>query len=147
MFNTHPKRTAMHWLKNVAVLAEPVLEAMREVGTKADYHMRQYWKLVPNYGERSLGIAWWDEWIHAEVLNEYLTFIRRGRSPSEASEFVKKLAREWVKKHNTHPGHGMAVCVNGQWENERADMMADSWIEWAERLLLVAYAQPEPEPC
>lgn len=108
-----------------------VFAAMREIDTRAQRYFKNSADMTRGSGMSiPVGAAGFDEFIRGDSLASYLRGLRKGLSPTEAIEAAKANAREVVKSHNAK--RAKDIC----WQ--RADMTADSTIEYAHRQMVDA---------
>src|SRR6266702_2475473 len=117
-------------------MTDDVLEAMRDINTKAQRYLETYYKLAPRYGEVATGGEHFDAFVKGESLCEFLSSLRRGSSPLEAAIMAKSYAAELVANWNSKP---QAAALSGHaYQLHRWTGMADALIEDAMRQVLNA---------
>jgi len=108
-----------------------VFTTMREIDTRSQRYYQNSANMTRGSGMSiPVGAAGFDEFIRGDSLAAYLRGLRKGLCPTEAIESAKVNAREVVKSHNAR--RAKDIC----WQ--RADMTADSTIEYAHRQIVDA---------
>jgi len=122
----------MSWLESLTEeTRQRIFAAMREIDSRSQRYYQNSANMTRGTGMSiPVGAAGFDEFVRGDSLASYLRGLRKGLSPTEAIESAKIAARELVKSHNAK--RAKDVC----WQ--RADMTADSTIEYAHRQIVDA---------
>src|SRR5260370_102532 len=120
----------MSWLESLTEeTRQRVFASMRDIDTRAQRFYQSSSKMTRGSGmSLPVGAAGVDEFVRGDSLASYLRGLRKGLSPTEALDSAKVTARELVKSHNSK--RAKDIC----WQ--RADMTADSTIEYAHRQIV-----------
>lgn len=120
------------WLESLTEeTRQRIFATMRDIDARAQRYYQNSANMTRGSGMSiPVGAAGFDEFIRGDSLAAYLRGLRKGLCPTEAFESAKANARDVVKSHNAK--RAKDIC----WQ--RADMTADSTIEYAHRQVVDA---------
>lgn len=123
------------WLSNLTD-PEPVFAVMRGIGERASREHGEYVKMTESTGIRlPVGGGGFDHFVRGQALFDFLFYLRKGSTPTEAADLAKREAADRVTIWNRRP---RCVTFTGKHEVQRYTGMCDDIIEHSARVVLLA---------